>query len=372
MISQLVASELLRQNKEDEEVSTLTRAQILEDSPAADAIEAESKKAHTALFGGLSCRVKVAGLDRKDLNGRQGTLRAWDADQGKFLVGLDTKKGADSDVHLFLPENLEATSAPRPGKGDKKLTEGYRVDISVCFSESASVGCQFTVDKSMVASLRFATLRSAKSIDDELEAFSLARDESDRERRVQEEKERKQFEKECRQDEADRKRRQKQKAKAKAEANRQKAQRRAKWQKTRDDAFAAKMEAQRLKAERSRVEGAMREMQRMMAKAKMRHKFVHCMFHAAEEGENPRDYLDEFVERYEEEFDYEFDSDDEDFFEDMLGELEEHEREHKKRMKEKMREMDGEMAELLGECQLVPCYCLKLKYYLTSVPTHRS
>ena len=105
LISQLIISEFLRQNKEKE----LTNAHVTDNSHATHVIATESKNAHNAIFGGLmKSRIKVAGMERKDLNGRQGTLRYWDANQNKFCVRLDTKKATDCDEHFLLPETWSA------------------------------------------------------------------------------------------------------------------------------------------------------------------------------------------------------------------------------------------------------------------------
>ena len=103
LISQLIISEVIRQNKE----KGLTADKVADNAHASQLIAAESKSAHDTIFGGLKCRVKVDGLERRDLNGRHGTLRHWDSKKKKFCVGLDTKKKSDCDEFFFLPENVQ-------------------------------------------------------------------------------------------------------------------------------------------------------------------------------------------------------------------------------------------------------------------------
>ena len=57
----------------------------------------------------LSNRVVVKGLvdKQQDLNDRTGTIRYWDSSKGKFMVGLDTKRGHNVSCVLFAPGNLE-------------------------------------------------------------------------------------------------------------------------------------------------------------------------------------------------------------------------------------------------------------------------
>jgi hypothetical protein len=100
LISQLIIAEFLRNNNKDG-TPALTREQVSQDPGASEAIADESKRINDALFGGLKCwRVKVVGSERQDINGRQGTLRSWNDAKKKFCVGLDTKRGQDSDARL--------------------------------------------------------------------------------------------------------------------------------------------------------------------------------------------------------------------------------------------------------------------------------
>ena len=230
LISQLIISEFLRQNKEKE----LTNAHVTDNSHATHVIATESKNAHNAIFGGfMKSRIKVAGMERKDLNERQGTLRYWDANQNKFCVGLDTKKATDCDEHFLLPENVESVgSNPRSGKGDKKsgMHQGYHVDIKDLFNQGDDgIGCLFTIDKSTIIAIR-----SAKSIGDGLQAFCLERDANDEKERLKKEEERRQEEEYRKQDEIDRKRRAKMRSEAREYRKREREKMRLKFEAERE------------------------------------------------------------------------------------------------------------------------------------------
>lgn len=238
LISQLIISEFLRQNKEKE----LTNAHVTDNSHATHVIATESKNAHNAIFGGLmKSRIKVAGMERKDLNGRQGTLRYWDANQDKFCVGLDTKKASDCDEHFLLPENVESVgSGPRSGKADKKsgMHQGYHVDIKDLFNQGDDgIGCLFTIDKSTIIAIR-----SAKSIGDGLQAFCLERDANDEKVRLEKEEERRQEEEYRKQDEIDRKRRAKKRAEKREQMEREREKRRQRAEAEREAALRRRME----------------------------------------------------------------------------------------------------------------------------------
>ena len=238
LISQLIISEFLRQNKEKE----LTNDHVADNSHATHVIATESKNAHNAIFGGLmKSRIKVAGMERKDLNGRQGTLRYWDANQNKFCVGLDTKKATDCDEHFLLPENVESVgSGPRSGKGDKKsgMQQGYHVDIKDLFNQGdEGIGCLFTIDKSTIIAIR-----SAKSIGDGLQAFCLERDANDEKVRLEKEEERRQEEEYRKQDEIDRKRRAKKRAEKREQMEREREKRRQRAEAEREAALRRRME----------------------------------------------------------------------------------------------------------------------------------
>ena len=89
LIADMIRTELNRVNKG----ADISEEEIIE----------KSSEAQDALYGSSikKCRVVVAGLDRKDLNGRKGSIRHWDGKKEQFCVGLDTKKSRDCDVHFF-------------------------------------------------------------------------------------------------------------------------------------------------------------------------------------------------------------------------------------------------------------------------------
>jgi len=336
LISQLIVSEFLRQNKD--KVPSYTKEQVLHGSHASPTIVNESKHANNALYGGLKCRVKVAASDRQDTNGRQGTLRHWDADKEMFCVGLDTKKSADSDVHFLMPEILEATSAPRPSKADKMPMQGYSVEIKDLFNKgSEGIGCRFTLEKSAMDALR-----SAENLVVGLESFCLERDVNEHRLRLELEEERRQEEEHRKQEELDRKRRTARRAKEMAERERVKDQRHM------DREEAARAEYER---RRSHVEETFR--------LKFRLKVI--LFQAMKEGVPPEDLFD-FLEG--EGFDSnDFDSDDEDFFNSYSDFFENVDEEYDQQLREEKEEKSREMAGILGvDPLLVDERTLKVTY----------
>lgn len=219
----MITSEVVRKNKD----KGLTEDQVNDNLYASQVIADESKNANDALFGGIKCRVKVAGSDRQDLNGRMGTLRYWDANEKKFCVGLDTKKAKDCEEHFLSTENVEPIgSVPRTDK-NKSDMQSYNVDMTNDFLSQESdsgIGCQFTIDKAAIASIR-----SAESIPVGLAAFSLEQNKKEKALRKKEAKERRQAqEEEKRMEEEDRKRRAaKKKARKEDERRKEKARREA-------------------------------------------------------------------------------------------------------------------------------------------------
>jgi len=174
LISQLITSEFVRKNKD----KGLTEDQVNDDLYASQVIADESKNANDTLFGGIKCRVKVTGSEKQDLNGRMGTLRYWDANEKKFCVGLDTKKAKDCEEHFLSPENVELIgSIPRTDRNNSDM-QSYHVDMTNDFLSQegdSDIGCQFTIDKATIASIR-----SAESIPVGLAAFSLEQTEKEK------------------------------------------------------------------------------------------------------------------------------------------------------------------------------------------------
>ena len=215
----MIVAEFCRQNeKHDELANDLALAD--DDSHALRVIFEESRKAHAALVGDIKRRVRVVGSERQDVDGRQGTIRHWDAGQGRFCVGLDTKKSNDCDVKFVEPEALEAILTPR---SPVKNSGRYVVNIEDIVDQGdGGIGCRFTLERDHVA-----TLRRAESIEEGLEAFRIERDEMDdrmrvkREEEMREEEEYHRLEEEYRrQEEIDRRRRAERKAKERAERER--------------------------------------------------------------------------------------------------------------------------------------------------------
>ena len=225
LISQLIISEVIRQNKE----KGLTADKVADNAHASQLIAVESKSAHDTIFGGLKCRVKVDGLERRDLNGRQGTLRHWDSKKKKFCVGLDTKKALDCDEFFFLPENVQAVgSSPRSGKDTTQ--QSYHVDMKNVLNqddegEGDVMCCRFTIDKSILGNINII---GAKSISDGLKSFSLAQDNHEKRVRLQMEKERKEEEYYRKQEEEGRKRRREKERAAREAKEREREKRRQK------------------------------------------------------------------------------------------------------------------------------------------------
>ena len=370
LISQLIVTEVLRKNKD--ESSGITK----EDLHASECIAHESKEAHAALFGGLACcRIKVAGMDRQDLNGRQGTLRHWDADQEKFCVGLDTKKEPDSEVHFLSPENLEAVSAPRPAGKDKKAMHGYNVNITDLFGrgDEAGNGCQFKVQKSTIESLR-----SAKSIEAGLKAFRLEQDKRDRQSHLAAEEGRRQYEEERKEEETDRKRRAERRAKERAERKQKRDER----QRKKEDARRARYEREKAELEAKYAEqeayyermmaGAKTKLESLQKKMVNRRRIadaccsslhlymISCLASGTEMSRD--EFFDEFFEIMEERLGIdrdELDDDIEDFFDAVWKDAcdkyqsfaDQFDEEDARGRREEREKLARESAELLGETQ---------------------
>mmetsp|Transcript_20725 Transcript_20725/g.44979 ORF Transcript_20725/g.44979 Transcript_20725/m.44979 type:complete len:1099 (+) Transcript_20725:245-3541(+) len=186
LIQKLLVAEFLRQSKN--KAMGLTADRVLSDSRTSELIAKECREAYHAIFGGLKCRVVVAGSENKDMNGRQGIIRYWDREKEKYCVGLDTKKTPDSDVQFLIPAILDVLTSSRPPKADKKSSAtSYDVDAPDFVSYGGvSLGFNFTLQKShMIA------LGSAESTKIGLEVFCESRDEEERRQKIEEEAEKK-------------------------------------------------------------------------------------------------------------------------------------------------------------------------------------
>eukprot|EP00584_Thalassiosira_punctigera_P015816 CAMPEP_0172554698 /NCGR_PEP_ID=MMETSP1067-20121228/56010_1 /TAXON_ID=265564 ORGANISM="Thalassiosira punctigera, Strain Tpunct2005C2" /NCGR_SAMPLE_ID=MMETSP1067 /ASSEMBLY_ACC=CAM_ASM_000444 /LENGTH=1090 /DNA_ID=CAMNT_0013343123 /DNA_START=277 /DNA_END=3549 /DNA_ORIENTATION=+ len=212
LIGKLLVAELLRQSKN--KAMGLTAERVLSDSHASEVIAEECRNAYGIIFGGLKCRVVVAGSENRDMNGRQGTIRYWDREKEKFCVGLDTKKSPDSDIQFLTPETLDVLASSRPPKADKKST-ATSCDIhapDLLSYGGVSLGFSFTLQKSHVIALG-----SADSIKIGLEVFCKSRDKEERIQKMEEEAEKKR-------EEEDRKRRAARRAKENAAWEKRKEQ----------------------------------------------------------------------------------------------------------------------------------------------------
>eukprot|EP00579_Thalassiosira_antarctica_P025361 CAMPEP_0202006386 /NCGR_PEP_ID=MMETSP0905-20130828/11164_1 /ASSEMBLY_ACC=CAM_ASM_000554 /TAXON_ID=420261 /ORGANISM="Thalassiosira antarctica, Strain CCMP982" /LENGTH=1107 /DNA_ID=CAMNT_0048564135 /DNA_START=180 /DNA_END=3503 /DNA_ORIENTATION=- len=195
LIQKLLVAEFLRQSKN--KAMGLTAERVISDSHALEVIAKECREAYHIIFRGLKCRVVVAGLENKDMNERQGTLRYWDREKEKFCVGLDTKKSLDSDVHFLIPEILDVLTSSRPPKADKK-SSATSCDIhapDLLSYGGVSLGFSFTLQKAHVIALG-----SAESTKIGLGLFCMSRDKEERRQKMEEEAEKKR-------EEEDRKRR---------------------------------------------------------------------------------------------------------------------------------------------------------------------
>ncbi|KAL7544001.1 hypothetical protein ACHAXR_013430 [Thalassiosira sp. AJA248-18] len=184
LIQKLLVAEFLRQSKN--KAMGLTAERVLSDSNAAEIVTKECREAYHVIFGGLKCRVVVAGSENKDMNGRQGTICYWDREKAKFCVGLDTKKG--SDLQFLIPEILELLTSSRPSKSDRKSSAtSYDINVHDLISYGGvSLGLSFSLLKSHVIALG-----SAVSTKIGLEAFCNSRNNEERRQKMEEEAEKK-------------------------------------------------------------------------------------------------------------------------------------------------------------------------------------
>lgn len=290
-----------------------------DDSCTSRKIAKESRKAHAALFGR---RVKVVNSERQDLDGRQGTLRYWNASQGKFCVGLDTKKSKDSDVKFVEPEALEVVATPTPARITTKNNKDavYYVGIDDVCKGILGIDCRFTLEKDHVDALY-----QAESIEAGLKTFCIERDSAEDRLCVQREKEKREEEEYRRREEEYR---------SQAEAERKKRAEQKRKEK------AAKQ------AERDKeIRLAQEEVERMMKK-RIKGAYMESIFKSLlnemldKELFESQEMIDEFVTLNGLEFD-----DIGDFMDAVKDFLESHFEEE--RLKERMEE-DEKMAEILG------------------------
>ena len=237
LIADMIRTELNRVNKG----ADISEEEIIE----------KSSEAQETLFGSSikKCRVVVAGLDRKDLNGRKGSIRHWDGNKAQFCVGLDTKKSRDCDVHFIKPENLDVdtSSSQAANKKDKLATN---CAVSIGCATTPLTGYQFTLEKSDITKIESAHSRCTG-----LEEFKKDRDAVSARLMQEQEEQRKEEERLEREEEEDRKRRAELRAKKMAEKELKKEEMRQRREKT-----------LKMKQERAQMEYEM-EYERAKAKA---------------------------------------------------------------------------------------------------------
>mmetsp|Transcript_14616 Transcript_14616/g.35223 ORF Transcript_14616/g.35223 Transcript_14616/m.35223 type:complete len:1072 (-) Transcript_14616:251-3466(-) len=182
LIQKLLVAEFLRQSKN--KAMGLTAERVLSDSYASDVLSKECREAYHDIFEGVKCRVVVAGSVNKDLNGRQGTIRYWDREKGKFCVGLDTKKSPDSQVQFLIPETLDLLSYSRlPSRKSTVTCFDVEVTAFIIYG-GVSLGFSFKLHKSHIIALG-----SAESTKIGLEIFCKTREKEEHQRKKDEEAE---------------------------------------------------------------------------------------------------------------------------------------------------------------------------------------
>eukprot|EP00986_Skeletonema_menzelii_P008097 scaffold3320_cov136-Skeletonema_menzelii.AAC.12 len=364
LISDLIGTEFQRVNKGvnmNEEIQNV--------------ITDKSKEAHDAMYGSeIRCRVTVVGLDRKDINGRKGSIRHWDEDKGKFFVGLDTKKSRDCDVHFLKPENLDALSFAQSAKKDgKKLVANFIVSIAGLMTQGDDdVGFQFSLEKSDVDKLESAHSRS-----NGLQAFWEEREELALRLKKEQEEQHKEEERLEKEEEEDRKRRAELRAKKRAEKELRKEEQRQK----REKAFKSKQMQARMEFERKQEE-KMRGLKTALQKAMLIPLFgqmYQAHFHEwADDGGRLEDF-DDFKEEFKD-----FIASDREVFEPLCGvELGEQEldeileeifertdKEFKRILLEERLEDDKKHAEILGVSHDVDKRTLQKAYRKLALQYH--
>ena len=239
-------------------IADMIRTELNRVNKGADVSEEEiiekSSEAQDALYGSSikKCRVVVAGLDRKDLNGRKGSIRHWDGKKEQFCVGLDTKKSRDCDVHFIKPENLDVdtSSSQAANKKDKLVTN---CAVSIGCATTPLTGYQFTLEKSDVTKIESAHSRCTG-----LEEFKKDRDASSARLMQEQEEQRKEEERLEREEEEDRKRRAELRAKKMAEKELKKEEMRQRREKT------LKMKQERAQMEYERAQAKKFERMKQM------------------------------------------------------------------------------------------------------------
>ncbi len=286
LISDLIGTEFQRVNRGVEMNEEIQKV-----------IVEKSKEAHDAMYGSdIRCRVTVVGLDRKDLNGRKGSIRHWDEEKGKFCVGLDTKKSRDCDVHFLKPEHLDALPSAQSTKKDGKLAANFTVSITgltMPTQGNDDIGCQFSLGKRDVSKLESAHSRS-----NGLQEFREERDALAQRLMKEQEEQRKEEERLEKEEEEDRKRRAELRAKKRAEKELKKEEQRQR----REEAFKLKQMQEQLELEKKQAEEVI-ELTTILRKIPLIKQFgkMYTMYFQAwfEEGGKVEDF-DDFKEDFKE------------------------------------------------------------------------
>jgi len=130
MLVELCGAEFCRKNPD------VDRRTLLTDAGVRQKLEEVARETYRVICKAeIHSRVTVKGMKQQDLNDRAGTIQSWDEGKGKFYVGLDTKKGKNTQYMYLLPGNLEALPLPSPRKGKKRGDPVHMVFIASLFAE---------------------------------------------------------------------------------------------------------------------------------------------------------------------------------------------------------------------------------------------
>ena len=180
MLVELCAAEFCRKNPD------VDRQTLLADTDTRHKLEEAAHETYRVVCkADIHSRVIVKGMKQQDLNDRTGTIQNWDEGKGKFYVGLDTKKGKNTQ-YLYIPAgNLEALPLPPPRKG-KKGDPVHMVFVPLLFS-----GIELMVD---VYKSEIDAMKATPSLDEFLDKLMQDRDQEERDAMERKEKERRQEE----------------------------------------------------------------------------------------------------------------------------------------------------------------------------------
>ena len=177
LLVQLCAAEFCRKNPD------VDRQTLLADEETKQKLVEAAQETYRAICkADIHSRVVVKGMKQQDLNDRTGTIQSWDENKRKFHVGLDTKKGKNTQYLYIPPANLEALPLSSPRKGKKKGDPVHMVFITSLYHDR-----ELMVD---VYKNELDALKKADSIDEHLDTLMIDRDREEREAKELEEEER--------------------------------------------------------------------------------------------------------------------------------------------------------------------------------------